>query len=653
MFFDVLLLCSHFLLQLKHSGRFTSSSLIAMVVMIAQQQGREDEGSFGSTIHAEIGVKPAARHVEQGMEDLLFAPFQKIGAQAALRFVEDECAVPKISTAISHWSPEYGDGEMDEFLAFCLDGFLIDWAIPEEEIRFVRSKIRNKSTKSADDMAELTNEYTEKAKRKSRKNKGAKIGKEKALKGLEETAESQCKRSQKPKHSSKKKSIRKHTDPNGKKSSKKDKLDQKALMVDTTPETIRKASSTASSSEASFFEDGEDDNDDVHSFDDECFPVEIDEETKMVQLRLSMIQAAADAASLGRLTRLSEKVVEATSAEKVNEPIDTWKVKKSAAETDLNRSNHFQVINEAAAMGQMKRVRNKSAPNLHGWEENVVKETEEALDWQQCSSLNYTRLSRPIRRTRRSQILLSSHERMDRFVEDAVVEKKKSMYAPDQVLERQQQNDEVLSKFLSGNMDFLPTTNLPTIALPKVFLSKKRIRASLVTEVAKACAVRNHRLACNFHLNIRRTCSCPYCKAPSAIQTLAYQVLQKEDNTQQSGKPCRFNSAPRVLSNKNKTVAAVDPATLYSRTTLRRAQTEPSGFVSLRTSRHVPSWSHATLKKAETIEKTTEDSEAAPIWAMVTGLRKNDDLPAWASPALRDLVAPQPPKKASTELEEE
>jgi hypothetical protein len=615
-----------------------------MVLMSTLPKGADD-GSFESTIHT-VTDKMGAIYDVADPDD---CPSCKENVQVPSSIYGNEMFAPlKESTIHIHWDPEYPDAELDEFFAFCFDGFLVDWSWPEEEIRFDDS--RKKTTpkdKAEPNIEETIGKTGEKKKHKLKCKNGKKKGKENMKVGTDpKEGETNKRKAKKP---TKKKTTRKDSTSSENSTKKKRKQSkQEEAMVDMTPQTIRKTSSnTESSSDVSFFEE---EGDDTCSFqddfqDDDPTLKQDDEEAKLVRLRLEMTQAAADAASLGRLTRLSEKVVESVSLEQVIEPVDTWKVKKSAAETELNRSNHFQVINEAAALGQMKRVRNKSAAmttSLRGWAESEDEEKQEQpLDWRQCSSTNFSCQGRPLRQTRRSKVFLSSHERMDRFVEDAVAEKKKSMYAPDQVLERQQQKDEVLSRFLSGDMDWLPSTNLPTIALPKVFLSKKRIRDSLVAEVAQACAVRNHRLSCNFHLNIRKACQCPYCKAPSAIQTLAYQVLQKEHGKEASGMPKRFNSAPRVLTSTKRTTAVVDPTTLYSRTTLRRAKTEPCAPESSQISRHVPSWAHATLKRAERVENTKEGvlTNVPPIWALATGTR-DDDLPEWASPALRDLVKP-------------
>jgi hypothetical protein len=97
----------------------------------------------------------------------------------------------------------------------------------------------------------------------------------------------------------------------------------------------------------------------------------------------------------------------------------------------------------------------------------------------------------------------------------------------------------------------------------------------------------------------------------------------------------------------------VDPSTLYSKATLRRTQTESSGIGSLQTSRHVPSWASANLKKVQVEKKTAEHSAEndLPVWAQVTGIR-NDDLPEWASPSLRELVTNQVKKAVNfTEME--
>ncbi|KAG7345153.1 hypothetical protein IV203_032684 [Nitzschia inconspicua] len=616
-----------------------------MAVMSPQAQ-KEKGGMFGSTMCAKTTEARDEKYVEDGGHST--CNIQKtIPANTS---TSDSGVYHQISEqpSCNYWNPEYADGEMDEFLAFCLEGFLFDWTWPEEEIRFNFERTSKAKKKKSAKRSEKRIEESDgdgKKKQHSRKEKTAK-------KWKNETSESKNSvdaetANQKTNHPIKKKTNRK----DGLNKGTRRKFKQNELIVNSTSETICQTSShTASSSDTnvSFFNDGSSDGRSVQ--DDHQATEEMDEAAKIVQLRLDMAQAAADAASLGRLTRLSEKVIESTSLEPVEEPVDTWK-RKNVAETELNRSNHFKVINEAAAVGQMKRVRNKTNTRntaLQGWDEHEEAKNEEVpLDWRHCSSSNFTRPERSLRQTRPKKLLLSSHERMDRFVEDEVAEKKKSMYAPDQLLERQQQKDEALSRFLSGDMDWLPSTNLPTIALPKVFLSKKRIRASLVTEVAEACAARNRRLSCNFRLQIRKSCTCPYCKSPSAIQTLAYQVLQgkcsKEEQEKGSASPKRFNSAPRVLTCKTQTTAAVNPAILYSRTTLRRAKTDPPGFESFQTPRHIPSWAAATLKKAEVGKMTKEDSsgEAPPIWALVTGTR-DDNLPEWASPALRELLTQQP-----------
>jgi hypothetical protein len=225
---------------------------------------------------------------------------------------------------------------------------------------------------------------------------------------------------------------------------------------------------------------------------------------------------------------------------------------------------------------------------------------------------------------------------MDQFVADTRINKKTTLYDPEHVLEKQHQDHENFSRLIAGDMAWLPTSEVPAFVAPRSYLSNKRVRACVVTEVAKACAVRNHRLQCNFQLNITRKCMCPYCKAPSALQTYAYQQLGKQQPKSET--PKRFNSAPTKLQISN---AKTDPSELYSRSILRRAETQPNDFKAVSTLKNVPSWVSPTLKKAEKVSREDVAGSEPPIWALVTGDRDTNDLPEWASPVLRDLVATQ------------
>ncbi|KAL3923211.1 MAG: hypothetical protein SGILL_001780 [Bacillariaceae sp.] len=548
------------------------------------------------------------------------------------------------ATTLIHWDPDYDDASTDEYLAFCLEGFLVDYALPEEEVVFEgpsRTKEKRKSSNpkksksiaSKKDRDKTTEDAIVKPKKSRSKSSKSKPKKSKSLPAVPSK--------RRTKTPSKKKSLCKSSS-GSKKNKKKEPQNQK--QVDVIPALVRKASmhsSTESSSEAaSFFDDY---SEGANTYNENPVPVpaspQIDEAERK-RLKTSLIMAASDAASLGRLTRLREKVVESVAEEApvVQAEEDTWTLKWCAAETDssLDRSNHFQVINEAAAMGQMKRVRKTGTPrramSLQGWAEHPDEDDEKQ---QRLDSMRTTHGGeRHFLRKKKKDLLLSSHERMDRHVEDSKAGKKTSMYAPEQVLERQQQNHDILSKLMTGDMDWLPTTEVPGFVHPKVYISDKRVRTSVVDEVAKACAIRNHRLQCNFRLTITRKCKCPYCKDPSALQTHAYQQLSKQQP--KSRTPKRFNSLPTKLTIVN---ATSDPSEMYSRSILRKTPTAADGDDSPKPLKRKPSWTSPDLKKAEPAIADGEDVEdETPIWALVTGKRDNSDLPEWASPALRDLV---------------
>ena len=335
-----------------------------------------------------------------------------------------------------------------------------------------------------------------------------------------------------------------------------------------------------------------------------------DEDALRDCLRVSLHQAATDAASLGRLTRLKEKVVESIAVESVhNTVVDSWTgVKSSPRRTGLDRSNHFKVIQDAAAMGQLKR--SMHTPKLDSWNEE---------DKEDRTSNEMPRYMRGGKKP-----VSSSSERMEQYVRDKVQEKGKTLYAAEHVLDRQEENERLEERFQAGDLGWLPSLHVPVFKSPKVYLSFERRRAAVAQEAAKLGESRSDRLRCNFHrLNITKTCKCSYCKNPNPMQTQAYNELRQEyyramKSENEEEKNLILTKKISLTPTTNKIAS---PAVLYSksRSGLRRVSSlPPPAYEPFERKEAPPVWSSSTLKRTEnTSIKPSKEilTKSTDVWA--------------------------------------
>ena len=215
------------------------------------------------------------------------------------------------------------------------------------------------------------------------------------------------------------------------------------------------------------------------------------------------ISIADEAAQIGQLTRLNEKVVEAIVPQKeVKE--DTWV--PSGLRSDNQRSKFFMVVNEAAALGQMRLARHKphEVTNYDPVEEEESSE-EEDID---------NMLDEHGRRVQRAGLL------MDQLIRENVKEKAKKDWALEGTTEIQ---------YTSIKDVKLPTQRPPTWKPENKAMSQQDIKDAISNGVAAAAWDRRYRLQKkNAQLKVTRKCDCRYCVNPNPFQTHAYKKIWED-----------------------------------------------------------------------------------------------------------------------------
>jgi hypothetical protein len=224
---------------------------------------------------------------------------------------------------------------------------------------------------------------------------------------------------------------------------------------------------------------------------------EIPEEHKNV-----FVSVAGEAARVGLLTRLNEHFVEAVAVSKEEE---VWGG-PSGLRTDNYRSKLFMVINEAAAVGQMKRLK---AVEVTNYDANIQEE-EEWIDVDKLTDENG-------RRVVRTEYLLDQH------VNDEKKEKHRT-WAPETALS---------AEYTSIDDVVLPSRKVPGFKPKKMQLSQKEAMDAISAAVAERAWERNYRLGRpKAQLRVTRKCECNFCFDPNPFQTHKYKQLHKEGITE-------------------------------------------------------------------------------------------------------------------------
>jgi hypothetical protein len=222
----------------------------------------------------------------------------------------------------------------------------------------------------------------------------------------------------------------------------------------------------------------------------------------------------ADAAKLGRLTRLNEHTVEAVAGEKTVE--EEWK--SSGLLAIQWRSSHMSVIHDAARAGAAAKLPETIVSNF----------MEEAVEY------GYDDIDKPL--SPRMQQLLELNQQVgagQNKVDSLVMGRKEEQGKPDDMLVKP------MSHYSS-----LEDVKLPKKKAPKVNSEKAKIRYRALLQAANA----EHRPLTSISNEVatraweRRTrldrpgqtprivvkCKCPYCENASPFQTYAYKVKEKK-----------------------------------------------------------------------------------------------------------------------------
>ena len=217
-----------------------------------------------------------------------------------------------------------------------------------------------------------------------------------------------------------------------------------------------------------------------------------------------------EAAELGRLTRLSEYVVEATASEKTKE--EEWR--SSGLLAIQWRSNHMSVIHEAARVGNEIKLREKVVGNHPEYEEGMEydeDEEEQNPRLQQLMELNKRAGAGQHKVEKLMRGRKQNQERVDLLV--------RPMYCYINV-------DEVK----------LPKTAPPRFDPNKIKQKlAKRPTIDIGNEAATAAWERRARLdRPNSMPKITGVCACPYCENASPFQTYAYRLKEKQQKGESS-----------------------------------------------------------------------------------------------------------------------
>ncbi len=235
------------------------------------------------------------------------------------------------------------------------------------------------------------------------------------------------------------------------------------------------------------------------------------------------VTIAEEAANVGRLVRLNEVVVEAESR-KSNEKVDTWSGPGGLL-LDFQRSNFIRAVNEAAAMGRLRRLKPTETTNY-----------DTALDYEEEQRIDIEKqVDQYGRRALRTQFLLDEHIREES-------KEKRELWAPE--------NFDAPFTYRSIDEVELPTEKLPAFKPKKAnFMSQRDALEAISSAVAASAWERNYRLQRpKAQLKVTRGCACPYCKNPNPFQTHKYKKLYVEEvrDVENSDRPSESTTDEQV-----------------------------------------------------------------------------------------------------------
>jgi hypothetical protein len=237
--------------------------------------------------------------------------------------------------------------------------------------------------------------------------------------------------------------------------------------------------------------------------------------------RVERLCVALDAADAGGLTKLIEKVVESEATESGGE--FEWTLKSGSLQTEIMRSSFLQVIAEAASIGRMTRLR---PVEVTSWDESSSSKEEEENEKKATTDdvSNEQHCPRRRRMGQRASTLLESHVRRNK-------KEKAHTWAAEATLERlgvleDQETRQLWSSTENHNAE-LPSPVAPRFRKRFCGMTRQKLTECLAQAVAKEAHVRAWRLEHDEkELRVTEGCSCVYCANPSPHQTNEYRKLR-------------------------------------------------------------------------------------------------------------------------------
>lgn len=348
-------------------------------------------------------------------------------------------------------------------------------------------------------------------------------------------------------------------------------------------------------------------------------------------------QVADAAAEVGHLTRLVENVVESVALDRSSEH-DTYYLKAGIHSSQATPMTPFYlVIQEAAAVGSVY-------SSSHGRKEEVVssshsRRTGHTAQPEEDATVPLVQVS-PFqqqlnqRAATHSVIQATDDDDPGELVNQYVAHRRKvrSKEVMDYIAkaEKMQQSTQQQQQYKTQQMK-LPSSELPRLQRPPIYLTAKKLKASVVRGVANQALDRQTRLVVDGTFRVRHTCSCLYCLSPSPYQTQAYAKLKSkkgwsDDSLQDEsghndtasntagGQALKSSVRPSLASALSNTVHGPDPNV-------------PSAFRDLHTSKHHQrAWKERAkrnqgLSSTIHVQSPPQKSARAP--------------PSWASPRLK------------------
>ncbi len=217
------------------------------------------------------------------------------------------------------------------------------------------------------------------------------------------------------------------------------------------------------------------------------------------------------AASLGRLMKLEEYVIEDIGRAPVVRKDDEWC--PTGAPIIFYRSISLRIATEAAAMGRVMRLKENSVTNYEEFQRYYSLEEEQKVDIDDILDEK----GRPIFRT---SVLVPYHER----------EAKREVMTRDWKVGLLEESCQAGEGITVDNVQ-LPTKSIPRFQKPpscSPVMSPQAIKDAIARGVAEGAWNRKYRLERpQVELRIRSMCRCQYCQHPNAFQTHAYKKLSQ------------------------------------------------------------------------------------------------------------------------------